>query len=175
MLKKKSLPIILFLALSLGFAACDGGLEPPTEDSITQEPGISGLITFEKNTWPPADSLIGMWIFASQLYPLDSVLILTGLFSDPPKILLYPDLSTSLPLYVDSISYRFKLPPGLYRYIGIIQQMKPELAVRSLRVVGVYASTADPSQPVSVSIGNSQLVRNINFHINFYKIPPQPF
>ncbi|MBI3788148.1 MAG: hypothetical protein HY276_07815 [Ignavibacteriales bacterium] len=151
--------------------SCDPGLAPPPE----VEPGFGGTITFAKGTWPPQDSLVNLWIFASQVYPLDSSKIFTGLLSNPPSIYIYPALDGNLPFFADSVSYSFKLPPATYRYIGVLQRFRDEINVRSIRVVGVYNTGDNPPLPIPVSVGDFQFVQGININANFHKLPPQPF
>jgi hypothetical protein len=160
---------VLLLALTL--LSCDGGLTPPPD----VEPGFGGKIVFEPGTWPPTDSLINLWLVASQIYPLDSVKIFSGIFSNPPAIFLYPDFSTSLPLYVDSVTYAFYLPPATYRYIAILQQFGSEINIRSFRVVGVYGLNGSSADPQSVTLHEFQFIPNINLKVDFHKLPPQPF
>ena len=132
--------------------------------------GFAGTITFAPNSWPPPDSVYGLWVFASQIYPLDS---LTGLFSNPPSQFVY----ALRHLYVDSISYLFRLPPAEYRYIGVIQQFQPSLfpLPRSLRMVTFYSGLSTPDQPLSVVVGEGELVQGINMFVDFHNPPTQPF
>ena len=169
------IPIIL-CALIYG---CDSGLAPTSV--ITTTPtvtGISGVIYFTPGSWPRADSLAGLMIFASKNYPLDSVSVVAGIFSNPPTIFFYPGISTSLPFFVDSIAYTFPLPAGTYKYIGVIQQTVGDLAtqgIRIYRVVGVYNDSLNLLQPGTVTVNNSSLVKNINISVDFHNPPPQPF
>ena len=82
--------ILLTLVIAASLVSCDHGLEPPQR----VEPGFGGTITFVKDSWPPQDSLVNLWVFASQIYPLDSSSVFTGLFANPPSIYLYPSLLT---------------------------------------------------------------------------------
>lgn len=151
------------------FLSCDGGLTPPPEF----DPGFGGTITFE--SWPPRDSLVNVWLFASQIYPLDSNKVFEGLFSTR-KIFLYPGLTQSLPFYVDSVVYLFApLETGRYRYIGIIQQFNSLLSIRSFRVVGFYKNPADTLLPGEVEVRDFSYIGGINIRANFRNPPPQPF
>ena len=166
MMKRASLLIIAVLVLS-----CDHGLAPPA----SVEPGFGGTLSFEKGTWPPIDSLFNLWVFASQVYPLDSAKVLQGLFSSPPTIYLYPALDKNLPFLVDSVSYSFKLPVATYRYVGVIQRFAAEINVRNLRVVGMYGTKDSPPIPIPVIVNDGAFTAGIDFHVNFRKPPPQPF
>ncbi|MGA3246203.1 MAG: hypothetical protein ABSE41_16420, partial [Bacteroidota bacterium] len=64
---------LLLAAIVMSLLSCDHGLEPPP----SVQPGFGGTIYFEKGTWPASDSLVNLWLFASQLYPLDSAKIFT--------------------------------------------------------------------------------------------------
>jgi hypothetical protein len=162
---------LLVLSSVFLIASCEPGLTPPPEF----QPGFGGTIYFEGGTWPPADSLVNLWLFASQIYPLDSAKVFTGLFANPPLIFLYPATDRNLPFFVDSVSYAFNLPPGSYKYVGILQRYANEFSVRSLRVVGVYSTSSDPPLPIPVIVSESQFISGIDMQVNFHKPPPQPF
>lgn len=165
-MKNASLLIIAVFLLS-----CNHGLEPPP----SVEPGFGGTLYFEKGTWPPADSLFNLWVFASQVYPLDSSKVFEGLFSSPPTIYLYPAFDKDLPFFVDSVSYLFNLPVATYKYVGVIQRFGIDVAVRNLKVVGMYGTNDVPPIPILVIVNEGTVTTGINFRVNFRKPPPQPF
>jgi hypothetical protein len=164
----KRLPVV---AIVLLFISCDHGLEPPA----SVEPGFGGTIYFEKGTWPAADSIVNLWLFASQQYPLDSTKIFTGLFSNPPTIYLYPATDKNLPLFVDSVSYKFNLPPGKYGYVGVLQHIANDINVSSLKVVGLFGTNDLPPLPVPIIVSDFNFVSGVNIRVNFRKPPPSPF
>lgn len=157
-------------------AGCNGGLSP----TPAPKPGIGGTIYFAKGTWPGTpvtpDSLANLWIFASEVYPLDSSLVVSGLFSSTPTIFLYPSFVANLPFYVDSVQYFFPLPLGFYKYIGVIQHIDPfSFSISSLRVVGVAKNPADTTQPLQVNITQGSVTTGVDLHVDFRNPPPQPF
>jgi hypothetical protein len=158
------LPVIVLLS-------CDGGLAP----TPIIDPGFGGTITFASNTWPPRDSLVNLWLVASQDYPLDSVTVFSGIFSNPPRIYVYPNLTQNLPFNVDTVSYAFHLPPSDYRYIVVIQRFRNEINARALKVVGLYGTTADAQLPQSILVHDFEFKTGVNINVNFHKLPPQPF
>lgn len=162
---------LLLAAIVASSLSCDHGLEPPP----IVEPGFGGTIYFEKGTWPVSDSLVNLWLFASQQYPLDSSKIFTGLFSNPPTIYLYPATDKNLPLFVDSVSYRFNLPPGTYKYVGVLQHAANDISVSSLRVVGLYGTNDLPPLPIPIIVSDFNFSSGIDIRVNFRKLPPQPF
>ena len=162
---------LLFAAIVLLSISCDHGLEPP----LSVEPGFGGIIYFEKGTWPAADSIVNLWVFASQVYPLDSAKVFGGLFSNPPTIYLYPALDKNLPLFVDSVSYKFNLPPGRYEYVGVLQRFANDLNVRSLKVVGMFGTNDSPPFPIPIVVSTSSFVTRVDIKANFHKPPPAPF
>ncbi|MGB2869386.1 MAG: hypothetical protein WBD36_13105 [Bacteroidota bacterium] len=168
---KKLLP---YFAL-LFFLSCDHGLELPP----LIEPGFGGTIRFAQGTWPPAtsDSLQNLWLFASQIYPLDSTNVLAGLTSNPPKIYVYPSLVENLPFFVDSVVYAIHVPPGTYRYIGVIQRYKPGLIsdVSNYRIVGIVEDPTTPGQPRSIAVRDYEFSAGVDISVDFYHLPPQPF
>lgn len=166
---------LILIIFCLFLAACDGGLAPPPP----AEPGFSGTVYFTPGSWPPTDSLVSIMIFASEIYPLDSATTVSGLFSDPPMIFVYPSMSESLrPFFADSISYLFPLRPGTYKYIGVVQQISSDLlhnSIRVFRVVGFYNNPDHRSQPGSVIVNDSSEIKEINIHVDFHNPPSQPF
>lgn len=166
---------LILIILCLLITSCDGGLAPPTP----MELGFSGTVYFAPGSWPSADSLINLWIFASKIYPLDSAKVYSGLFSNSPTIFLYPSISGSLqPFNVDSIAYSFPLLTGTYKYIGVIQQTSfdfTDQGIRALRVVGFYKNSTDSSKPGIVEVNNNYQVKGINIDVDFRNPPPQPF
>lgn len=162
--------IMTALAVS-ALVSCDDGLTPPV-----LEPGIDGSITVAPTSnWPPADSVEGLWLFASLQYPLDSTKVITGVLIEPRTIFLYPSLAESLPYGVDSVRFRFPLAPGTYRYVGVIQQIRPELVVSNFRVVAMLEDPANPGQPLPVSVAPGRTVEGLRITIDFGSPPPQPF
>ena len=167
--------ILILVILCVFIAACDGGLAPPPPSEL----GFSGTVYFTPGSWPPTDSLVSIMIFASTIYPLDSATTVSGLFSDPPLIFVYPSMSESLrPFFADSISYLFPLRSGTYKYIGVVQQISSDLlhsSIRVFRVVGFYKNATQPSQPGSVIVNDTSQVHEINIQVDFRNPPPQPF
>lgn len=125
--------------------------------------------------WPDADSVEGLWLFASLQYPLDSSKVITGVLIEPRTIFLYPSIGESLPYGIDSIDFRFPLSPGTYQYVGVIQQIRPELVVGNFRVVAMLEDPDNPGQPLSVTVGPRQMVEGLRITIDFTSPPPQPF
>jgi hypothetical protein len=162
---------LVLMILCLLLTACDGGLAPPPPIEL----GFSGTVYFTPGSWP-TDSLINLWIFASQIYPLDSAKVYSGLFASPATIFAYPSLTSSLPFKVDSFQYSFPLHPGTYKYIGVIQQTNSVLtSIRVFRVVGFYKDPTNLSQPGTVEVNESAQVKGINIDVDFRNPPPQPF
>jgi hypothetical protein len=152
--------------------SCDKGLEPPP----AVKPGFGGTVRFVRSSWPPAGSIYGLWVFTSQLYPSDSTAILTGLFSDPPTIYLYPGLTGSLSLVpVDSVTYAIYPAPATYVYTGLIQQTTPVLTVGGLRIVGLYCKPLPGFVPETLVVNAGEYTSGIDMTVDFHNIPPQPF
>ncbi len=166
---------LVFIILCMVLVSCDAGLAPPPPIEL----GFSGTVHFTPGSWPPQDSLASLMIFASKIYPLDSATVYAGLFSDPPTIFLYPGTNRSLlPFYTDSIPYSFPLRSGTYKYVGVIQQINPDLVtygIRVFRVVGFYKDTTNLLQPRSVIVSDTSQVQGVNIQVDFHNPPPQPF
>lgn len=164
-------PLLLALLIALGALSCDEGLAPPDV-----EPGLHGsIVVAPTSPWPPADSVRGLWLFASKQYPLDSAKVITGVLIEPRSIFLYPSLAQSLPYGVDSVEFRMALSPGTYPYVGVIQQIRPELIVSNFRVVAMLEDPAAPGQPRSVTVPSGRVVEGLRLRIDFNAPPPPPF
>jgi hypothetical protein len=164
---------LVLAILCLLLTACDSGLAPPPPLEL----GFSGTVYFTPGSWP-TDSLISLQIFASQIYPLDSAKVYSGLFASPNTIFVYPSLSVSLPFYDTTLSYSFPLHAGTYKYVGVIQQTSIDLAgygIRVFRVVGFYKDSTNFSQPGIVEVNDTAWVKGINIDVDFRNPPPQPF
>ena len=163
--------LLVFLICVTFFWGCDGGLQPSEI-----QPGFGGTIRFAGGYWPPADSLVNLWLFASQVYPLDSTLVFRGIISNPPYIFISPGFSGTLATdQVDSLAYVFLVPPGTYRYVGVVQRLRNDFYVQSLRVVGIYGVPGNPAQPGVFTVQENQFVDQINIPVDFLNPPPQPF
>lgn len=165
MLMRAGLCLSLLLLIS-----CEGGLTVPPDI----EPGIVGRLSAPVS-WPPQiDSVKTLWIFASQIYPLDSSKVVAGIFNG--QILLYPALDQTLPYGFTSLDYNFPLTPATYYYVGVLQRFGDLLLdPKSYRVVGVYENPQNPSEPGVITIREFQVMTGINITINFLNPPPQPF
>lgn len=132
-------------------------------------------MTFVHSSWPPADSLVGLWAFASLDFPIDSTKVFAGIFNSPFRIYLYPSLTTSLQSYRDSIPYLFAVPPGTYKYVGVIQQVSAALVVKNFRVVGVVTDPVDTTRPRMIEVAANSQVTGVDIKVDFKHLPPQPF
>ena len=162
---KKFLAFTIILPFVL---SCDEGLTLPPD----VEPGIEGMLTVS-GPWAHPDSIDAIWLFASQIYPLDSALVISGIFQG--KIEIFPSLAGSLPIGFDTLSFSFELTPATYPYIGVMQWINSNsLDLENFRVVGVYSDPIS-GQPLSVQVGDYEIRRGINISVDFYNLPPQPF
>jgi hypothetical protein len=138
------------------------------------EPAIAGTMTV-MGSWPPSDSVDAMWLFASEVYPLDSALVFSGIFAG--KIRVYPSLDGTLPEGFDTLAFVFAVPPATYHYIGVLQRFLPgsDFNLDNYRVVGVYSNPGLPGEPRDVRVREYQVAAGINISIDFANPPPQPF
>ena len=167
----RTIAFISVILVTAFFSGCDGGLTPPPEI----EPGFSGEIVFRQGTWPRSDSLFSLWLFASKIYPTDSVQVFNGIINTPPSIYLYPSFTENLPFGQDTLRYFFPLPPGNYIYIGVLHRFRNDISVSSLQVVGVYKDPADTSKNGQLAITEQTLFTGIDIHVDFHTLPVQPF
>ncbi len=161
--------IVLVVAGMLCIAGCDEqGLNP--HDVV--EPGFGGTITYISKK-PPADSIRDLRIVAVPYFPVDTLfqpLILKVIEGVIP-------FSDDLRQTVDSgktVHYDFFVKPKTYYYVAIVQQFGIDV-FSQWKVVAVYSSTGNDSIPTPVIITDGVFKRNINFTVDFYNLPPQPF
>jgi len=163
---KSLLPSLLLVLL---LASCEGGLTLPP----LIEPAMEGTITVV-SPWPPQDSVKNLWLFASQIFPVDSANIFTGIFSG--SIIIYPGLSldSTLAYNVNAQTFHARVPPGTYYYIGILARHGDQfLETSSYRVVGILEES--PGQPRTVIVREYEVVSGLEITVDFYNLPPQPF
>ncbi len=153
-----------WVPLVLGISACSGGLNP---EMVPVEAKISGTVWF-RGTWPPADSVRDLRVVAFQTYPptnvLEEVLAGRAVFSE------------RLPIAVQSSPYELTIPrpPVVLRYIVVAQQYGPDL-FRHWRVVGVYTRDTLTYRPESLAVETGGVYPGVDIHVNFDRLPPQPF
>lgn len=165
--------ILFFFILSTLIISCDHGLAPPPKEKIEQ--GILGTIYY-KGTFP--DSLKEHRLFAAKMYrKFRSMNEIIGLIlSASDSIQIYPSITQSLPLTkIDSLNYRFVLPPAVYKYIAVAQTTGAILDSSKWKIVGIYSSDSLRIIPDQVNIEPGKFIENVNIHVDYDKLPPQPF
>lgn len=165
--EKMKLLLSVFAVIIL--LSCDGGLTLPPDI----QPGIQGTITVA-GPWPPVDSVKSLWLFASQIFPLDSSKVVAGIIDG--RISIYPSVTETLPYNVSPQPFNMPLLPGTYYYIGVLQRHGDNLVnPGSYTVVGVLPDETNPSNPRTVTVGDFQVISGLTMQIDFYNLPPQPF
>jgi hypothetical protein len=158
----KILTSVLFLLLLIG---CDQGVAPAPElGTPAALYGISGMIDFQH--WPPRDSIIDLRLVAFKTYPPQD--ILTEVLQGRARY-----TGTLTPYGADSIAYTLyltPLPPGPLAYIVVAEQFGSNIQA-DWRVVGVYG---DSTGPFSVTVPADSVLENVNLHVDFEHLPPQP-
>lgn len=161
--------LLSFICVSLLVLSCDGGLSLPPD----VEPGIAGTMTVS-GPWPPEDSVKTLWLFASQIFPIDSSKVVTGILDG--RIVVYPSFTGSLPYNFNSQPFQMALPPSRYLYIGVLQRHgDTPFDPGSYRVVGVLWDEGNPTEPRVLSVRDFEVTSGLNLQIDFYNLPPQPF
>ncbi len=157
---------LTLLALAATVQGCDEGLGPRP----VPVGAFSGVITYAH--WPPADSLKDLRLVAFKSYPPKNILndALSG------NAVVYPAIGdTSLvPFFVDSLRYTVVLAAGTYQYVAVAPQYGPILTT-DWRAVGQYVTDPSQTTPSPIEITANDTLRNINIHVDFANLPPQPF
>lgn len=155
--------------LTILFVSCDGGLGLPP----LIEPALEGTVTVV-SPWPPQDSVKNLWLFASQIFPVTSSNIFTGIVDG--RIIVYPGLSldSSFIYNVNVQPYHVRVPPATYYYIGMLARHADSLFnTNSYRVVGILADTT--GQPLVLTVREGEVLSGLDIVVDFYNLPPQPF
>lgn len=165
----EKMKLLLVISASIILWSCDGGLTLPPD----VQPGIEGTISVS-GPWPLADSVKSLWIFASQIFPLDSSKVVAGIIDG--RISVFPSVSETLPYNVNLQQFNMPLLPGTYYYIGVLQRHGDNLVnPDSYTVVGVLWDESNPSNPRTVTVGDFQVISGLTIQVDFHNLPPQPF
>jgi len=160
------IPLVVLSVCVFLLFDCDHGLAPTDSETKT---GIAGTITYQDN-WPPADSLKNLRLVVFKNFPPQDIIveILTG------EAFVYPPIdTTSLAFNVSSQDYTLDLPIGTYEYVAVAQQYGDNLFT-DWRAVGQYDTDSD-SLPTSILLEKNLFLENIDIHVDFEKLPIQPF
>jgi len=79
-----------------------------------------------------------------------------------------------LPFLVDTTIYIMELDPGYYEYVAIAQQYGPNIFEDWL-AAGQYDTIFSDELPTPITVISGELLEDINIHVNFDSLPPQPF
>ena len=165
---KNRLYWIYLLSFIACFSACNHGLQP-TEGSPDELTGISGIITYQH--WALAEPLFDLRLVVFKNFPPDNILneVLSG------NAIVYPGLSEQgLPFPVDTIRYTVSLDPGIYEYVVVAWQFGPSVT-SDWRAAGLFQISDSDRSPRPVVISEGSLLENIDIHVDFSDLPPQPF
>jgi hypothetical protein len=148
--------------------ACNHGIAPTGVPDKPQNPGgISGKIYYQN--WPPGDEIKNLKVIVFLEFPPDDI------FSEVQSgraIVHPPELSESLPQFVESSYYEIQLDPGIYEYVVIAQQYGGLL---DWRAVGQYSTIQSDSIPSPVTILSDSILQDIDIYVDFDNLPIQPF
>jgi hypothetical protein len=146
---------------------CDHGLAPAEIKTDPGNSGLSGTITYQN--WPPPDSINNLKVIVFKHYPPDNIFeeVTSG------RAIVYPEeLSESLPQFVDSTQFTLSVEPGVYEYVVVAQQFG---GLFDWRAVGQFDETPEDSLPTPVTVLANSVLQNIDIHVDFNKLPVQPF
>lgn len=155
----------LSIFTTLFFIGCTHGITP-----LSVQPGFGGTIHFTSE-WPPLDSVKDIRVVAFYHYP--PIDIIGEILSGAAKV--YPPIgSSALPLFVDSLGYRFETDPATFEYVVVALQYGPNL-FSDWKVVGAYGYEHGVGKPKKVIIPEDTFVNGINIDVDFKNTPPTPF
>jgi hypothetical protein len=148
--------------------ACNHGIGPTDTPDKPQNPGgISGQIYYQN--WPPAEEVKNLKVIVFLEYPPDDIL---NEVQSGRAIVHPPELSVSLPQFVDSSYYVVQLEPGIYEYVVVAQQYGGLL---DWRAVGHYSTIQSDSIPSPVLVISDSILQDIDIYVDFDNLPIQPF
>ena len=158
------------LILAFFATGCDQGVDPFPPVDPSADGAISGIITYQN--WPPLDSLFDLRIVAFRDFPPGDVVgaVLGG------RAIVHPGLGDTalVPFLVDSLRFRFSLPPGEYRYLAVVHRFGRNI-FSDWRAVGQYDTDSDPLVPTPVVVPAGDTLRGIAIPVDFVNRPPPPF
>jgi len=159
--------VIFSLVLVSG---CDqSGLNPETY----QEPGFSGTIAFTGSI-PPPDSIRDLRIVAVPYYPVDTTF--AELFDKIVNkgIIPFSESLSGKVLPNSTIEYVMNVKPQEYRYVAVVQMYGLNF-LNDWRVVSVFGYTSSDPNPKTVKVADGVQTKGVNFTVDFYSLPTQPF
>lgn len=163
---KNNFFIIIFITIF--FIQCDKGLSPYDAEQVPA--GISGTVYFQN--WPPQDSLYDIRVVVFRNYPPQNIVgeVLEG------RAVVFPEISEpdTIPFYIDSLAYSMQMETGLWQFLAVAQQFGPDL-YNDWRVVGQYVKSEHDSLPSPIILQEGDFLSDLNIHVNFDSLPPQPF
>ena len=166
--------IIVLCGGGLLWAACNKGVEPPSQGGSGVLPTGPGAITgtIKYRNWPQRDSLVDLRIVVFNRFPPTDIVheVISG------NAVVYPPLGDTalVPFYVDSLRYKVILNAGTYPYVVVAQQFANNV-LTDWRPVGQYDLDSNLLVPSPVTVAGNDTTRNINISVDFVNRPPPPF
>ncbi len=163
---RKLQKILLFLAILN--TACDHGIAPTGAPPGPSNPGgVSGIVYYQN--WPPAEEVKNLKVIVFLEFPPGNIL---NEVQSGRAIVHPPDISESLPQFVDSTAYSVQLEAGIYEYVVVAQQYGGLL---DWRAVGQYDTTPADSFPSAIEVFSDSILSDIDIYVDFNNLPIQPF
>ncbi|MBP6672067.1 MAG: hypothetical protein KA247_02910 [Bacteroidetes bacterium] len=160
---------LLSAAVVLFTGGCsEQGLNPET----FTDPGFTGTISFI-GAVPPPDSLLDLRVVAVPYYPIDTVFqtlilkIIEGTIPFGENISAHAAVGSTM-------RYEMLVHPQSYPYAAVVQQFGPDV-FSQWKVVSVFGISIGNNTPGNVHVQDGKVTQNINFIVDFYHLPPQPF
>jgi hypothetical protein len=160
--------LLSILAVLFNAGCSEQGLNPDT----FKDPGFSGTISFE-SAIPPADSLRDLRVVAVPYYPIDTVFQTLILKIIEGTIPFGENISTKASSGT-TMRYEMQVKPQAYPYVAVVQQFGADV-FSQWKVVAVFGLNKTVTVPASVLVEDGKVTQNINFTVDFYNLPPQPF
>jgi len=155
------------------FGCDEQGLNPnDSAANVESETGFSGTITYVSKI-PPEDSLRDLRVIAVPYFPVDTsfgevfLKVING-------IIVFGDNIKSTADSGKTVEYKLLAKPQTYYYVAVVQQYGTVI-VQDWRVVSVYRDSLSSSTPDTVTVKEGEITTGINFVVDFYNLPPQPF
>ena len=156
----------------LGFILLTGCDEQGLNPNDVSEPGFGGSITFVSKL-PPTDSLTDLRIVAVPYFPVDTLFqpliikVIEGIIPFGENIVSKADSGKT-------ITYEMFVKPQTYYYLAIVQQYGIDV-FSQWKVVGVFGYVPSQTQSKIITVPDGKFIRDVNFTVDFYQLPPQPF
>jgi len=161
---------LIFFIFLFGLSACNHGIAPLEEPSVT--PGFEGKVFF-KGSWPTGQySQIIVTLFKNPILDSTDFNLMNLRFVSKPV----PDGVKEFKYSTkDKDNFLSNVEAGEYAYLAVAMQVRPNsFARRDWKIIGVYIPNGDSSKAGRIIIPPDTFLKDVNITCDFDHLPVQP-